>query len=95
MQAVAHVSQMLKKVVGSAGFLQEVLSPLAQCAAAFPVLAPHVVAIIQSCAQTGGPLARSGPARDPSLLAASIMAFRQLIDRKLLTGRAPMSMARD
>lgn len=88
-QVVAHVSQVRSKVAGSASFLQEVLSPLALCAVAFPHLAPQVVAIIQSCAQAGGPLTLSGPARDPALQASATAAFKLLIHLKLLHGQPP------
>lgn len=92
MQVVSHVTQMRSKVAGSAEFLQEVLIALAQIAAAFPGLAPQVVFILQSCAQAGGPLTRSGPARDPALQGKAVAAFKQLIDLKLLHGRLPPSL---
>lgn len=88
-QAVAHVSHVLNKVAGCARYLQEVLTPLALCAVAFPQLIPQVVTILQNCAQAGGPLIKSGPARDPDLQASAIAAFKQLIRRKLLHGRLP------
>lgn len=88
-QAVTHVSQVRNKVAGCARFLQDVLTPLALCAEAFPQLIPPVVTIIQDCAQAGGPLIKSGPARDPDLQQAAIAAFKQLIHRKLLHGRPP------
>jgi hypothetical protein len=89
MQAVTHVSQVRNKVAGCARFLQDVLTPLALCAEAFPQLIPPVVTIIQDCAQAGGPLIKSGPARDPDLQQAAIAAFKQLTHRKLLHGRPP------
>jgi len=89
MQVVAHVSHVRSKVAGCAPFLQVVLNPLALCAGAFPQLIPPVVTILQSCAQAGGPLIKSGPARDPDLQASAIAAFKQLIHRKLLHGRPP------
>ncbi|KAG0609634.1 hypothetical protein M758_7G002500 [Ceratodon purpureus] len=88
-QVVAHVSHVRSKVAGCARYLQEVLNPLALCAGAFPQLIPPVVTILQSCAQAGGPLIKSGPARDPDLQASAIAAFKQLIHRKLLHGRPP------
>lgn len=89
MQVVSHVSNVRSTVAGCARYLQEVLNPLALCAVAFPQLIPPVVTILQSCAQAGGPLIKTGPARDPDLQAAAIAAIKQLIHRKLLHGRPP------
>lgn len=88
-QVVGQVTQMRTKVAGCASYLQEVLVPVAHCASTFPSLATQVVALLQSCAQAGGPLTRSGPPRDAALHSAALAAFKYLVQAKLLHGRPP------
>ncbi|CAM6090427.1 unnamed protein product [Calypogeia fissa] len=91
-QVVGQVTQVRTKVAGCASYLQEVLGPVAQCASTFPSLATQVVALLQSCAQAGGPLTRSAPPRDAALHSAAVAAFKYLIQSKLLHGRPPSAI---
>ncbi|XP_024536342.1 integrator complex subunit 2 [Selaginella moellendorffii] len=74
-RVVSHVTYILSKVAGSSEFLAQILQPVAEIATTFPVLAPKVVAILQSCSRAGASLKAGGPPRDAKLEAAAVGAL--------------------